>query len=221
MLSQRILPSFRRLSRISCILQRKNHTFKASHFESNSEYFDQLQVNRTIIDQLIAVDKYRKSNGNIIALQSLFDAYSGEANDSKKENLRVELINEIKRFPNDTHPTVADYDVKAGPIEQYTFGDLHKKPNPKALTFDELAKMSNTFRMHNLGNFTGSNSYYLMDSLADLEQALIRYTVDNLLDEGFEIISVPDILPDTVIEGCGMATKGDRHQVFYKRCLYI
>lgn len=217
MFGQRLLSSFRRFSRSSCVFQRQNHTFKASQFDTNSEYFDQLQINRTTIDQLIAVDKLRKSNGNIIALQTLFDAYSSETNDSKKKNLRVELIDEIKRFSNDTHPTVSDYDAKAGPIEVYTYGDLHKNPNSKALTFDELTEMSNTCRMHDLGNFTGPNSYYLMDSLADLEQALIQYTVDSLLDEGFELMSVPDILPDAVIDGCGMQTKGDKHQVFCKQ----
>lgn len=49
------------------------------------------------------------------------------------------------------------------------------------------------------------------------EQALVRYSVDKLSASGFELISVPEILPPEVIEGCGMNTSGGRTQV----CEYI
>lgn len=49
--------------------------------------------------------------------------------------------------------------------------------------------------------------------MADLEQALIRYTTDILFKEGFELISVPDILPAELIEGCGMQVNGNPTQV--------
>lgn len=213
MLGQRILPLFRRITSIPSVTRRNCQSFKPSEFKTDSEYFNQLQINRNLINRLVENDKHRKSRGNIKVLQSLFEAYSNEANDTTKNELKTKLIDEIKCFPNETHPTVLGYGTDAGPIELYSHGDLFENPNPKALTFDELAKMSNTLRMGDLGNFTGGHSYYLMHSLAELEKALIRYTVDILLGEGFELMSVPDILPDSVIEGCGMDTKSDRHQV--------
>lgn len=55
-----------------------------------------------------------------------------------------------------------------------------------------------------------------MDSLAYLEHALVKYTIKLLKENDFEFVSVPDILPATIIEGCGMSTKGDRNQVKHK-----
>lgn len=45
------------------------------------------------------------------------------------------------------------------------------------------------------------------------EQALIRYTTDYLFEHNFELISVPDLLPAEVIEGCGMAPVAENNQV--------
>lgn len=56
------------------------------------------------------------------------------------------------------------------------------------------------------------------------EQALIRYTVNFLTKEKFNLISVPDILPAEVIDGCGMRTCSDEKTQVYRlrpseRCL--
>ena len=68
-------------------------------------------------------------------------------------------------------------------------------------------------RTENLGNLTGHRSYYFVDALALLEQALVQYTVDRLTREGFLLYSVPDLLRRDLIEGCGMDTRGERAQV--------
>lgn len=53
-------------------------------------------------------------------------------------------------------------------------------------------------------------------SANDLQElALIKYTTDFLGKEGFELISVPDILPAEVIEGCGMQTTAESSQVYH------
>lgn len=48
--------------------------------------------------------------------------------------------------------------------------------------------------LRHLGHITGNRSYYLKGAGAQLEEALVRYTVDRLLDKGFKNISVPDII---------------------------
>ncbi|KAG5896148.1 hypothetical protein JTB14_015851 [Gonioctena quinquepunctata] len=50
--------------------------------------------------------------------------------------------------------------------------------------------------------------------LVELEHALLNYFLKKLLQNGFELISVPDILPREVIESCGMNTRGERNQVY-------
>lgn len=53
-----------------------------------------------------------------------------------------------------------------------------------------------------------------MNDLAEMEEALVQYTIDKLEANGFELVSVPELLPPEVIEGCGMKTTGKRHQIF-------
>lgn len=68
-------------------------------------------------------------------------------------------------------------------------------------------------RMKHLGNYSGHKSYYYYGKLAELESALIQYSLSILKSNGFRIISVPDILPKSVIRACGMQTDGNRTQV--------
>jgi len=68
--------------------------------------------------------------------------------------------------------------------------------------------------MNNLGFCSGDRTYYLTGVLAELEQALIQWTVDVLVDKGYNLISVPDILHPDIIERCGMNVSGERSQVY-------
>lgn len=46
------------------------------------------------------------------------------------------------------------------------------------------------------------------------EQALIKYTITEILNHGFNLMTVPDILPAEVINACGMQTDGERNQIY-------
>ena len=52
-----------------------------------------------------------------------------------------------------------------------------------------------------MGKITGPRTYYLIEGFAKLEQALIKYTVDNLIEKGFELMSVPDLVHPAVVVG--------------------
>lgn len=191
----------------------KFYSINRKQFNVKSDFFENFNVDKTVINELEQLNTIRKSQGSIEILRHLFKNYENETDHSKKIDLRTKLVNEIKKFPNHTHPTVEKYGAESDPIELYCYGDLHTNPIPNGKTYEELCTLSNTMRMSQLGNFTGSRSYYFMHSVAELEQALIRYTTDILFKEGFELISVPDILPAELIKGCGMSTDGHRHQV--------
>jgi len=49
--------------------------------------------------------------------------------------------------------------------------------------------------------------------LAELEDALVRYSLEAVRKAGFQLISVPDIIYPHIIESCGMRTRSDRDQV--------
>lgn len=87
------------------------------------------------------------------------------------------------------------------------------KPEFKIRTFEEIARILSGARLKNLGLLSGEKSYYLTGPLAELEQALVQWTVDMLVARGFSLLSVPDILHPDIIEGCGMRVEGERTQV--------
>lgn len=68
-------------------------------------------------------------------------------------------------------------------------------------------------RTNHLGIVAGHRSYTLMGEMAEMERALTNYTVERLLQNGFNLIFVPDILHRDVVEGCGLNTRGKRAQV--------
>nr|CDS27501.1 seryl-tRNA synthetase [Hymenolepis microstoma] len=65
-----------------------------------------------------------------------------------------------------------------------------------------------------LGIGCGPRSYAFYDSLARLESALLKLTLDRTRKAGFRQVIVPDILPARVIERCGFRTTGERNQIF-------
>ena len=77
-------------------------------------------------------------------------------------------------------------------------------PSFKVKKFEDIARILSGARLTNLGLLCGERSYFLTGVLAELEQALIQWTVERLLMKGFNLLSVPDILPPAVIKACGM-----------------
>lgn len=212
MLNQRLAGNLYRFSR-KLIGIRELSSAKTHQFSLDSEYFENYVPDEKTIDEIADAIKIRKSRGSIELLRHYFKNYNSESDKKKKSEFRLKLIDELKKFPNQTHPTVLDYGIDVEKVELYSYGDLYKNPIPKSKSCMELGVMSNTIRMSDLGTFCGSKSYYFMNSVAELETALIRYTTDILLKNGFEIVSVPDILPAKLIEACGQQVEGHPTQV--------
>lgn len=67
----------------------------------------------------------------------------------------------------------------------------------------------------NVANVGGDRSYVLLGSLAKLERALMKWTMNELISKhGFRPVVVPNILHDHIIERCGFPTKSHRSQVY-------
>lgn len=156
--------------------------------------------------------KCRKGVGDIERVLQLHKECSSV---SSEETHKALLLKEMLKIPNRTHPDVIKYGETPHVLQ--VFGDKMSftfKPKP----FHDIAKSLNLLR-NDLSNFTGHKSYFFMGQLAELESALVRLFLIKLYHKGFEIISVPDIVPRSVIESCGMETRGKRSQVgFY--CMY-
>lgn len=67
----------------------------------------------------------------------------------------------------------------------------------------------------NIAHVGGNKSYVLLGSLAKLERAVIRWTMDELTTKhNFTPVVVPNIIYDHIIERCGFPTKSARSQVY-------
>lgn len=145
--------------------------------------------------------KRRKGIGNIDEVHKLLNS------SASKELLDVEL----GKIPNQTDPRISNYG--GDPRVLKTCGSMPDF-NYEPKDFAELSRSLRLIRTENLGNLTGSRSYMLLGDLAELEEALISYTIHELIRRGFHLVSVPDILPTAIIERCGMIIDGERTQVY-------
>ncbi|XP_033232248.1 serine--tRNA ligase, mitochondrial isoform X1 [Belonocnema kinseyi] len=152
-------------------------------------------------DQIFENIKRRKSCGDIDKVLYL----------CQKPELKHLLLNELSRIPNLTHPATLnignhpEISKLCGSPPEFDF---------QPTEFEKLAVKMRLLRMDALGPVSGHRSYIFLGDLADLEQALIHYTIEKLTTQGFKIVSVPDILPTKVIERCGLIVDGDRTLVY-------
>lgn len=84
----------------------------------------------------------------------------------------------------------------------------------KPLPLNMMKRIKHCLKTDNLTNYCGNRSYYFIGPLAKIEHALVQYTLSKLINKGFKLVSVPDILPDELIKRCGMDTVGERNQVY-------
>jgi seryl-tRNA synthetase len=152
--------------------------------------------NRDLIYQNI---RRRKSLGNIDKVLEL-----------QKDSGSEEFFEELSKIPNFTQSTTFKY---SEPALLRIIGNLPKF-NFRPKEFSSLATNLNLLRTNHLGPVTGSKSYLLLGDLAELEQALIIYTIKELLNHNFHLVSVPDILPSQVIARCGLISDGERKLVY-------
>ena len=156
-------------------------------------------ANRDIIAKNIAK---RKSSGNIDKVLELY----------QNPNSEEELIKELSRIPNFTDPKVFEY-ADDEPFVLRLKGNIPKY-NFKPREFSQLVAKLKLLRTDRMGPVTGSRSYVLLGDLAELEQALVTYSLKELLKHNFKLVSVPDILPSQVIERCGLISDGERRLVY-------
>lgn len=199
---------------ISATSRRQVHHICASH--------SSMSALPNTIEHIERLANTRKNHANLSLIRhTLAELSNVHIADTERSRLQQVLNHELWLLPNETHPAVRDlpddeprciHHIGSTPVEES--GATVRADGTAAREFSELCRRLNCLRTEHLGHFTGPKSYYLLGALADLEQALIRFTVDTLRAHNFRLVSVPDILPASIIEGCGMQTTGDRNQVY-------
>ena len=121
-----------------------------------------------------------------------------------------ELMEETSRLPNMCAERVLHMEDNNKTIYQGSF----LQHDFRLRKFEEIARILTGARLSNLGHLTGERTYYLTGFLAELEQALVQWTVSRLVKAGFSLVSVPDLLHPQIISACGMKVGGGRTQVY-------
>lgn len=166
-------------------------------------------ANTTEIQENISL---RKRVGNIERVLETYNIFKQTpATDQSYKVLKESLFKELCNLPNKTHPLVKNYKDDPRLVRE-----INKRRDfgiNTPLEFSEITRRLNLMRTDKLGQTCGHKSYYFLGELAELEEALIKYTVTMLLKKNFQLVSVPDILPSHVLESCGMSINNDRTQV--------
>ena len=169
------------------------------------------EIIKNLVDRLVV--RNEKSATEMLENLKVLKSKSDEnpSNTSHSETLKFAAL----EFPNFSHPDIVNL---TEPKTVFDNCDLLKdklKSLQKLRSYDEISKILHGSRTHDTGQTTSEKSYYLLGPFAELEQALITYTIDYLTEKaGFSLISVPDILNPEIIEACGFKTSGKRTNVF-------
>lgn len=165
--------------------------------EYNIEFWCNVSNKNIILDNI----KKKKSIGDIDKVLEL----------SQKPELQDLFLIELRKIPNLADPQVFKYGD-----HPYVLKTCGTEPKfdfvPKE--FSELAKALSLLRTEKLGPLSGRKSYILIGDLAELEEALIQYTIKKLMTYKFKLVSVPDIIPMKIIERCGLIVDSERTLVY-------
>lgn len=140
-------------------------------------------------------------------MEELINKHKASSTSSEKEEFQKKIQQEFSKLPNSTCPNSAHLKE---PKLLRTFGQKVEIEDPLS-----LQKLSHHGVYMGSGHFTGSRSYYLRGSMAKLEHSLTRYASKILLDKGFRMMSVPDIVPRDVLERCGIPVGGRYNAMVY------
>nr|XP_002123180.1 serine--tRNA ligase, mitochondrial [Ciona intestinalis] len=120
----------------------------------------------------------------------------------KRQVEAVFLANALM-VPNQTHPLAKDGATEGNVIETVGNKPEFDFPVHDHIFIGEKLKL---FRQSRMSDFAGHRNYYLSGDAAELEQALIQYTLDKLKARNFHFISTPNILKDAMLEGAGVVS---------------
>ena len=114
----------------------------------------------------------------------------------------------LDRLPNLLHDSVPYGKDDEDNVEMSKWG---KKPkfDFEPLAHHEIIENLNLVELERARKVSGARFYYLKGKLAILEQALIRYAMDVVMENGYEIYSTPTMVRPDALYGTGFLPTGD------------
>ena len=191
------------------------------------------------IDEMLKLDeKLRKSNAEIQQLRADRNKFSLEVAEKKKKGNPVDTeitakVSEIKKkldqlekeLPEDEKrltellwnmPNILDKSVPYGMDDSQNI-EIRKYGKAVAKTLpghEELLTNLGMLDLEAAAKVSGARFYYLKGDIALLEQALIRFAIDELVAKGYTLISPPLMMRKEYYKGA--TALGDFEELLYK-----
>lgn len=114
-------------------------------------------------------------------------------------------------------PNMASPDAPVGKTDEDNkeirrCGTIPSIQDPK--THVEIGKTLDILDFERGAKVSGNKFFYLKGKLAILEQALIRYALDEAMSHGFFPMTTPDVAKDEVLSGTGFVPRGNESQIY-------
>lgn len=187
-----------------------NHCFQKLASKIESSFFKAEFDKNTIKSYLDEHAEHLLARKKTALYEKLISMVSLAKHDPVSQQSMNELVNFALEMPNKVHPSIHNYEedfkvIKTiGSKKEYRF-------EPWEGTF--VLREKDLLKHNGLAPVCGERSYYFTSDAARMEQALIDYTLDVLLSKGFHLVSVPDIVREEMLEGCGMTREESKNRV--------
>ena len=142
--------------------------------------------------------------------KSLKDALA--AAEGSLEDAEGEWKAGLLTFPNLSHPAAPQGKTDEENVEIRQVGKVNRLSAP--LDHVALAMKHDLIDFERGAKVAGAKFYFLKGKLAILEQALIQYTTQYLMKEGYLPMTTPDLAKDEVLVGTGFQPRGNETQIY-------
>ncbi len=135
------------------------------------------------------------------------------SSEKSQEDAAMAFQQAMLKVPNLNHP---DAPVGASDVDNNvlaTVGEINK-PGFTPKSHVELAEMHGLIDFERAAKVTGAKFYFLKGKLAQLEQALIAWALREVVSEGYEAMTTPDLARDEVLIGTGFNPRGPEAQIY-------
>jgi seryl-tRNA synthetase len=133
--------------------------------------------------------------------------------ESRLKTYEAELLKELARVPNMTHPEAPIGRSEEESTTLRTWGEIPKFAF-EPMDHVALAEKHDLIDFESGAKVAGHGFYYLKNESVLLEMALIQYALEKVQAEGFTLYSTPDLARDEILEGIGFIPRGEETQIY-------
>lgn len=129
------------------------------------------------------------------------------------ETIRIDLKSLLKQLPNSLHPKTP---IGKSEEENVVLKEHGQKPtfSFKPLDHAQIGKNLNILDFEKGAKVAGSNFYFLKNQGVELEFALMKFALDTISKEGFDLYQTPDLAKKAILDGTGYNPRGPETQVY-------